>query len=234
MGGARSVAQRVGLLDRLERRRDVRSLFWLRSLFAIWNVEDMIRLDVPWWTFAATERVERYLAAIPRARVFEYGAGASTVWLAKRAGSVCFVEHDAAWMRTLAPFVERLPNVSGLLRVPTPAAAPAFASHKSGWRGLDFTDYVRAIDEVGGAFDLIVVDGRCRPACLERGLAHLADEAVLVYDNSGRRRYRAAIDNSGLPRIETFGLTPTLPYPDRTTLLLRGERARLAAGTGRQ
>jgi hypothetical protein len=44
---------------------------------------------------------------------------------------------------------------------------------------------------------------------------------LIVFDNSRRRRYRAAITGSGLEERVLRGLVPTLPYPDQTSLLTR-------------
>src|SRR3990172_8471482 len=90
----RTLAGKMGLLAFLERRRDRPFFIYLRSLFSIYDIEDMARLDLPWWTFAATRYVEAFLKRREGvADVFEYGPGASTVWLAKRARRVGYVEH---------------------------------------------------------------------------------------------------------------------------------------------
>ena len=48
---------------------------------------------------------------------------------------------------------------------------------------------------------------------------HLADGGMILFDNSGRKRYLAGIDASGLSANHTRGLTAALPYPDQTTLM---------------
>ena len=112
---------------------------------------------------------------------------------------------------------------------PVPGPEPRTPSGKRGFAGLDFTDYVQAADDLAGSFDLVVVDGRAREACLTRAADRLAPEGLVVVDNVDRARYRAAIaelaarltDRRG-SRVEvtwTRGLTPSLPYPTRTALL---------------
>ena len=213
---------RSGGLRWLERRPDNRTALWLRSLFAIYDIDDMVALDVPWWTLSAIEKVERFLVRRPEARIFEYGSGASTIWLAKRARTVESVEHDESWAKIVR---RRTSDVSGVrLHVIPPQSAGKGASApsaKSGYEHLDFSEYVAAVSQVGGIFDLIVIDGRSRGACLSAALEHLAPDGVIVFDNSGRRRYQSAITNSGLDSLETRGLTVCLPYPDATTLLAR-------------
>jgi hypothetical protein len=213
-----SLLRATGVLDRLERSPS-RSATWLRSLFAIHDLEEMARLDVPWWTFSSTDRVADFLVGRPDARVFEWGSGASTLWLAGRSASVHSVEHDAGWATALTP---RLPaNVDLTVVSPVPTPTPVIGSAKPGHAGLDFSSYVAAIDAVDGLFDVIVIDGRAREACLRRAVGRLAPDGLIVFDNVDRQRYRDAIGALG-GRVEvttTRGLTPALPYPTRTALL---------------
>ena len=229
MRRGRALSSATGLLDKLERNRESDLAIWARSLFAIYDIDDMVALDLPWWTFAAIRKVDGFLAGKPEARVFEYGSGASTVWLARRAAEVRSVEHDEGWAAVVRRHLRDFRNVSlEVVRGVPSDGRPAAASQKPGHAGLDFSDYVARISEVGGRFDLIVIDGRSRAHCLEAAISHLAADGLIVFDNSGRRRYRAAIEGSGLAHLETRGLTACLPYPDCTTLLSPSE-ATLAA-----
>lgn len=214
-----------GVLDRPPPPVASRWRHWLRSLLAIHDVDELIRLDVPWWTYDAIERVEAFLAHRKGARVFEYGSGASTVWLAKRAGTVTSVDHDRGWVELLAPRIAGLGNVALGLVEPdeAPGTDSLYHSHKPGWRGRGFRAYVDAIDAEPGSFDLIVIDGRARPACLAKAVGRLAEGGMIVFDNSHRARYRQAIEDCGLARTVTRGLVPSLPLSDETTLLHAGQ-----------
>lgn len=66
----------------------------LRSLFTIYDVDDLIWLDLPWRTFHSIGFIERFLAKKTNASGFEFGSGASTIWLGRRAEMVVSVEHD--------------------------------------------------------------------------------------------------------------------------------------------
>lgn len=220
--GIRQGARAVGVLGWWDHKaHQGRFWCWSRSLLAVYDLPDLVMLDVPWWTFEAADTVREYLGSHPGARVFEWGSGASTVWLSKRAGSVVAIEHDAAW----AADVLRLAPANAQVRLVPPSRADASAtpvlSAKSGFEGLDFTDYVSAIDQASGLFDLIVIDGRAREACLPHAVRHLAPGGLIVFDNVDRSRYRDAI-TAEVPPLKvrwTRGLTPCLPYPTRTALL---------------
>ena len=222
----RRAAEFTGVKEALDRRRENRTALFLRSLLAIHDIEDMIRLDVPWWTFGSIDAIERFIQAKSgAARAFEFGPGASTFWLARRCASVSFVEHDAEWWSIFGPMVERLPNVTGALvkpQPPAPGAQPRCASGREGWEGLEFAPYVEAIRSAGGPFDIIVVDGRARDSCLAEAVGHLAPDGMIVFDNSARARYRDAIERSPLRKTRYNGLAPALPYPSQTTILTRG------------
>jgi hypothetical protein len=197
---------------------------WGHSLVVVYDSAALSNLDVPWWTYDAIDMVEGWLRAradhVNRpVRVFEYGSGASTVWLARRVGAVHSVEHHEGFADMMRPLFDQHQNIDFLVRPATPSAAPKVSSRKPSYRGMDFADYVAAIGQVGGEFDLIVIDGRAREACLSVAIPHLADEGLIVYDNTHRKRYKEAIAKSGLIESVYTGVTPTLPYPDRTSLL---------------
>src|SRR3546814_19513082 len=128
----------------------------------------MIALGLPWWNVAATREVAEFLRARPKAHVFEYGAGASTIWLARHAAGVVSVEHHAEWHQRLTKEVVRYPGIQLL------------------HRELEGDAYIDAIDAANGHFALTVVDGRRRTECLPRAIPHLAHGGPIPPDNSGR------------------------------------------------
>ncbi len=195
---------------------------WMHSLTLVHDSRAMADLDVPWWTYGAITTVEAWLAArsVP-ASVFEYGSGASTVWLARRSGRVHSVEHDAGFAELMRAELASHPNSTVRVVEPVRRPDPSVSSAKEGHSGLDFEAYVAAIDDVPGSFDLVVIDGRARQACLAAAVGRLAVDGLIVFDNSRRRRYRDAITRSGLDERVFRGLTPTLPYPEQTSLLSR-------------
>jgi hypothetical protein len=218
--GAGSLLTSVGMMSREAPPRSRRIRHWLYSLTRVHDSIAMIDLDVPWWSYDAIDATEAWLRGRHSAAVFEYGAGASTVWLARRSASVHSVEHDVDFAAMMARVLVEVPNAEVMVREPEASSAPVVHSAKEGYSGLDFTSYVDAIDEVQGVFDLVVIDGRAREACLEKAILRLAPDGLVVFDNSRRRRYRTAIEQSGLSERRLRGLTPTLPYPDQTSLLV--------------
>lgn len=134
----------------------------------------------PWWN----DRAIRYLAAHlhPGDRVFEWGSGASTVWLAACGAQVTSVEHDPDWVSKVR---KRCP-------VADVRAVPANAR-----------DYVAAVDEFGdGSFDVVIVDGRYRAECLHRGASKVMPGGLLVLDDTDQRQL-ARLKKSSLQGWQT-------------------------------
>lgn len=215
----------VGVVPSSPPSRDHRTRHWLHSLTHVHDSVSLMQADVPWWTYRAIDVVETWLMARARPpRVFEYGAGASTVWLAKRAGVVHTVEHHAGFAESVGDVFQDFTNIVMHVVPPEESPTPEVASAKEGHEGLDFANYVSMINRIDCTFDLVVIDGRAREACLARAVPRLAQGGLIVFDNSRRRRYRGAIDASELVEQALPGLTPTLPYPEQTSLLYRARR----------
>ncbi|QMU59569.1 MAG: class I SAM-dependent methyltransferase [Boseongicola sp.] len=216
----RTLLKPTGLLDRLEKSENRRAR-WFRSLFAIYDLDDMERLGVPWWTYDAIDAVSKFLIQNPGARVFEWGSGASTLWLAKRSGEVISAEFDANWHQNLAAKLQNAGHVTVKL---TPALETGeIASRKRGFEGQYFDDFVRAIRSAEGEFDVIVIDGRSREACLTEAVGRLKADGIIVFDDTKRQRYKDAISDCGLPFRRFDGLAVSLPISDSTTLIARSE-----------
>jgi hypothetical protein len=189
----------------------LRGLGWQRSVGREAPVDNG---DEPlaWYTYPCLAWLEPRLTAGDR--VFEFGAGGSTLWYAKRVASVVAVEHDAGWLARLAPLVG--PNVELLSRPARldEAGDPVAASR-----------YVEAIgDWPEEYFDLIAVDGMERLACLEAAVPHLRANGLLVLDNSDRPHLRAGMDRLnglGFGRIDFHGFHPAHAIPACTSVFSR-------------
>jgi len=199
----------------------------LRTLLALHRPEDLIRMDLAWWTYEAMDEVERFLASRGgTARVLEFGSGASTVWLARRCGSLRSVEHDERWAVRVRELLRTAPGLrcSPSVHVPPVPASqrPAVPSGAPSGQGLDFEAYVDAPRAWGERYDLVLVDGRAREEALRRSLPLLAPGGLALLDDSQRRRYQPVLAEAaaaGWTVRRTRGATPCQPFPRETALL---------------
>lgn len=138
---------------------------------------------LPWFTFGAIDFLAG--AITPQHRVFEYGCGGSTIFLAGRAARVSCVEHNSRWMhRVFAELAKRrLGNVDFRLQ-PAGRQPP-----------LSDSAYCRALDR---GFDVVVVDGwamgksdhhdqraaQSRAACFARAEQFITPGGIIVLDDA--------------------------------------------------
>lgn len=218
--GIGQVLTKTGVMGETPPPLSHRGRHWAYSLTRVHDSLAIAEMDVPWWTYGAIDAVTEWIDQHDRPiRVFEYGSGASTFWLARRVDTVYSTEHHVGFGTMMTEAVSQLGNVELRIVEPVRSTTPVVPSAKEGHANLDFADYVAAIDVVEGQFDMIVIDGRAREACARRALPRLAPGGLMIFDNSARRRYHREI--VALPVREKVyrGLTPTLPYPDQTSLL---------------
>lgn len=216
----RRQADKTGISTRLAQRSGP-TAFYLRSLLAIRDVDAMLELDTPWWTFPSIARIDEFLVKERggNARVFEFGAGASTPWLARRSAELHSVEYDVGFAEHIESVVRdaqaKLHVVPGV-----PSTNPRVPSARQGHTGEDFEEYVATIDQIGGPFDLVVIDGRARQAALAHSLEHLAPGGIVLLDDAWRARYRPAL-RAAPGKVEwLWGMAPCLPYPSCTALIV--------------
>ena len=158
-------------------------------------------LPVPWITYPAQHFLEQRLRH--NLRVFEYGAGNSTLWWAGKVNEVVSVEHDASWYAALASKIPA--NVTLQLE---PAGNPRYAAAIQG----------------AGPFDIVVVDGCDRVECARRALEELSEHGVIVFDNSDRESYSEAfhhLKNIGFRQIEFVGMAPMRARKTETSIFYR-------------
>ncbi len=210
----------IGLLKKLDTSaKKSQKLHYFRSLLAIHQLDDMIALDVPWWTYSAIEAIEQHIQSLGyKPAVFEYGSGASTIWLAKRSDKVISIEHDKIWYQQLKEKLQQFPNVTLVLQPPVQGLVEKkYQSQKM--ENMNFQNYVKSIKATNQTFDLIIVDGRCREACLEECLAHLKPNGMIIFDNSNRKRYQNAMVSSQLNIQRYYGRVPGSPFKSETAIL---------------
>jgi len=128
----------------------------------------------PWFVMAAITQLEDELLW-PGWCAFEWGCGGSTLWLSQWCADVVSVEHDAEWYEQTGHELDKygIGNVE-LLRFDLGGPYEAAIEH-----------YLK--------FDLIMVDGRNRAACIAHAVPHLYSGGILVLDNSERTQYQGAI-----------------------------------------
>jgi predicted O-methyltransferase YrrM len=174
-------------------------------------------------------------------RIFEYGSGGSTIYLAKKGERIVSVEHDAQWYQAVNENLKRyqISNVEYILKVPLkkdtairdPADPYSYSSgfkrqlqgsgFKKEFQGMDFSEYVKTIDNFEDHyFDVILIDGRARSSCIMHSVNKVKSNGVIILDNSDRKRYTfAQIKYLSYYKCKRyFGICPYKIKPEETAI----------------
>jgi hypothetical protein len=187
----------------------LRDTGWQRSITA--GPVTAPGLPLPWYSYPATAWLERRLR--PSDRVFEFGAGHSTLWYAARVNSVVSVDDNAAWVSRLQPDL--------------PGNASVRLAHGD--------SYAQALDEENGEFDVIAVDGIRRNECAAAARGRLATGGLVIFDNSDRPENAdgvATLMQSGFQHIDFVGFTSGYATWTCTSVFFADGQRWLSAGVG--
>lgn len=125
------------------------------------------RPQLPWISYSAIQVLEKFLTK--SSRVLEFGSGMSTLWYAKHASEVCSVVDFKPWFNKVSDLIVRkgINNINYQFAV-----------------GVDTYSRYHGDDDDG--FDLIMIDGSHRSACVAQASKLLKPGGILYLDNSDK------------------------------------------------
>ena len=176
---------------------------WFRSFDTKQSV-DAAGHALPWCTYSFIKFIE------PRLKkdftVFEYGCGNSTLWYAQRVNLVISVEHNILWMNSISK--KYIPH--------------SIIVH----REIPNKIYACSISEWNQTFDIIIIDGEDRNACVEESVKYLSQAGIIVFDNSQLLEYQSSLAHLkqiGFKEISFIGTLPIVPHNNTTTIFYRSD-----------
>jgi hypothetical protein len=201
---------------------DTKSWKYFREWFSSFRKgKSLLEKGVPWMPYLAIQRLKDFLK--PQMLVFEYGSGGSTVFFAQRVKRVFSVEHDPRWHALVSEALRmrNLTNCEYLLREPRrigppPKGEPSIYGANARPQDhpeMNFDSYVRAIEcHPDEPFDLVVVDGQARTACIEHALKKMRRGGYLLLDNSNNPDIADSVQAMPpYPRTDFHGVAPGWP-----------------------
>jgi hypothetical protein len=195
---------------------------WHKTLNKYQNIT-AIDLCLPWYNYGAINWVKNYIKK--EMKVFEYGTGGSTLFYANSAYELISVEHNKSWYDKIVKYTETFKNVKIYLHEPEPIndiETCAFISQTfTEYHNYSFEKYVKVIELYpDNYFDLVVIDGRCRPMCLLTSIKKVKKGGWILFDNSERLHYQNAIDSIiSITKNTFYGFGPFIKYFWNTTII---------------
>ena len=195
--------------DRFERFRDcpdqlLRDFEILSSEMGLLNTMraglpvDADNRPLPWYTYPAIEYLRQF--DFTGKFIFEFGCGNSSLFWLGLGATVWSVEHDRAWYEKVA-------------------------GQKADRHTLYFAEgperYAGAIDLPGRMFDVVVIDGEWREACVLPAISRLRPGGFIILDNADRDHDAAdALRARDFFEIDFNGFGPINGYTWTTALFL--------------
>ena len=141
----------------------------------------------PWWTESSIKMVQAVLK--PSWRVYEFGSGGSTVWLAQKVNRVRSIEDNHHW----------------LVKVKEEIAARNICNVDVVYRDITMGDYMHDIlsfpDE---SFNLIIVDNNFRRVeAFEKAVARVKRGGFILLDDSQNLSWRGCFFVAGMEEAQT-------------------------------
>ena len=186
------------------RRSFLRESGWIESIRTSTPC-DSVRQPIPWMNYSVVEFLSDRLAKWHD--VFEFGSGYSTCYFAEKCKSVFSVEYDKAWFDRVEDIV--------------PENAHMFYEPYD-----EDGQYCRTIHTCDQRFQLVVVDGQDRVNCILQSIEQLADDGILLLDDSDRPGYRRGVDalaDAGFRSLSIAGIKPGSPCRHQTTIFYRND-----------
>lgn len=164
---------------------------------------DRASTPLPWFTYPFLEFLTGRVR--PELSVFEYGAGSSTLWWAKKVARVVACEHDASWYEKIS---KQIPPNAQIFQIDLVRGGA----------------YSEKILEYPGQFNIIVIDGRDRERCAVNSLEALTPDGVIIWDNSDRDCYKKGMQelrDKGFRQLSFVGLAPICAWKCETSVFYR-------------
>ena len=167
------------------------------------NFKDSKGEYVPWMNYPFIDFLKERLNETHQ--VFEFGSGFSSIFFSKRVQNITSVEYDKEWFNQINKIIH--------------------GNGKVHFVPLD-EDYALSISKIeeGKKYNIVIVDGRMRVKCAKEALKHLAQDGVLIFDDSYRQHYKEGLSfylDKGFKSIVFRGIKPVGLGMEETTLFYK-------------
>jgi predicted O-methyltransferase YrrM len=205
------------------------------KIFREKKFKNCLQAKIPWVSYNCQQLIANLLQnkKEKNIRIAEFGGGGSTLFFLGQASCLVTVEHDPQWFALLKSTVwakgyEKkwtailVPPDLGPPSLPYDYADPDnYSSSES--ENVHYKSYACALDAYPDSFfDLILVDGRARPACVKHAAPKISSEGHLIMDNTERSYYLEEKTRRYLAEFsvvfDEFGPVPGLDHFTRSTV----------------
>jgi hypothetical protein len=196
----------------------------------------LIASPMPWICFDAITFLTNWVKSKENLNVFEYGSGGSTFFWMLFDVRLISIEHDFSWFTKIKSelherkldtvdyrFVEPEYKNENWWKERDPSDPFQYSTGDENLKNFTFQNYVKQIEPFPDHyFDLIMIDGRSRPACIAHSVNKVKPGGLLVIDNSDIKYYfqKTASYLKTFDQIVFSGVGPALTHTWNTDIFL--------------
>ena len=171
-------------------------------------MDELLRERIPWMSQGAIDAMKKW--NMRGMKVLEWGSGGSTLFFLDKGAKVVSIEHDVQWYNKIAAIIRskddqfvRSDNDQwkrSKLCLIKPDEKETLWGVSAHTPQHTFSRYVKyafeaVVDDEDSLADVVVIDGRARPACLRIAPRLLRPGGRIVLDDADRLRYKTAISD---------------------------------------
>jgi|TARA_B110000971_G_scaffold221948_1_gene271790 hypothetical protein len=188
----------------------------------------------PWICFEAINYLTFFLQQRKDPVCFEWGSGASTLYLSDYVKNIRSIENDENFYNEINNeiYTSKIKNVEYYLVKETSNnnfistdhnLEKKYSSQDNDYKNKNFYEYVNIIKNFKDKYDVIFIDGQCRNACFENALEYIKDDGLIVFDNTSREIYKNKLKNLDKKYKIIFlsGPTPYAQTIDETAFIFK-------------
>ena len=158
---------------------------------------------IPWFSYPFIDFLENRLSS--EVKLLEFGSGNSTFYFGNRISKVYSIEHNQNWFEIVS---ELKPTNAELILT----------------KSDSLENYLKPLDGISYKFDIIIIDGLHRNACIKKSVHNLSTGGVIILDDSERKEYKEGVDflaSNKFRRLDFWGIAPTVLFKKCTSLFYK-------------
>jgi len=175
---------------------------WIKS-YNSFESTDANNNPIPWCSYPFIDFISERITK--NMKIFEYGSGNSTIFYASKCYSIKAIDHDKSWVDKIN---NKLPKNATVL-----------------YKELIYDgNYCREINQDNTKYNVVIIDGRDRNNCVYNCIPNLAEDGVILFDNTQMNSYNESISflkEKGFRKIDFWGISPIASHKNCTTIFYK-------------
>ncbi len=209
---------------------------WRKSSLNGFCVDEFDR-SIPWFTFDSIAFLKKFLQK--KHRVCEYGCGSSTLFFCQFVDFQVGVETDKIWLNIVEEkILQQNFNIDSAFHLSNSSDSSKLSNnvHKKFFNGckqinlylnhdaIKDDNYQSFCNNFTEKFDVIIIDSKKRFACAKEAVSALAQDGIIILDDSQRDNYQKIflfMELNNFKKIDFIGIAPGQLTLKNTTIFYK-------------